>query len=418
MLNTKYVAARHASGSWLIYESDPWSSTLIFRCVAYASFFCECCECESGVCPIIKVYEIKSQCCLALSHNTCTVIPLSTPLVMQLQLVFRFLRKISDWTVHGFYSEVHLEGRENVAEGGPLIMYVHCHLDVNVLSWRVSVQRPTQCISFLLTLSRLVYQMWTNAILNSASTHHNEIIDIATLGENLYHYCLRTDLGQLIINLRTAVTIPYRRHLSFWAKSTMFVNPITGAILSSSGAIPVRRNPNNVPPPVPSSTEAPPRDPSFSKNVIKKEDPISEDSSRSSLFKETSKALASNQVVGVFPEGTSYTQSSIVQVMTGAAWAAVEYARYIHDHNETSIPRSQNGNGKGKDIGLKIVPVAIVYTDKSRYQSRVSHSTPNITPSLMLSFLQICVTYGYLSSSKKKWLTLTKFWPEDMENPS
>lgn len=172
----------------------------------------------------------------------------------------------------------------------------------------------------------------------------------------------------------------------------MFVNPITGAILSSSGAIPVRRNPNNTPPPVPSS---------FSKNVIKKEDPISEDSSRSALFKETSKALASNQVVGVFPEGTSYTQSSIVQVMTGAAWAAVEYARYVHDHNETGIPRSQNGNGKGKDIGLKIVPVAIVYTDKSRYQSRVSHSTPNITPSLMLSSLQICVTYGYVSSSKK-----------------
>lgn len=137
----------------------------------------------------------------------------------------------------------------------------------------------------------------------------------------------------------------------------MFANPIAGAILSSTGAIPVRRNPNNGYSPPTTKTKPNPQAPS-----------------RSSLFQETSKVLASNQVVGVFPEGTSYTQSSIIQVMPGAAWAAVEYAQYIHDHNDAGDPLSQNINGQGKQTngGLKIVPVAIVYTDKSQYQSRVS----------------------------------------------
>jgi hypothetical protein len=42
---------------------------------------------------------------------------------MELKLVYRVLRKISDWSVGGFYSEVHVEGQENVRRDGPLIMY-------------------------------------------------------------------------------------------------------------------------------------------------------------------------------------------------------------------------------------------------------------------------------------------------------
>jgi hypothetical protein len=44
---------------------------------------------------------------------------------MEFKLVYRALRKISDWTLGGFYSEVHIEGQENVARTGPLIMYVY-----------------------------------------------------------------------------------------------------------------------------------------------------------------------------------------------------------------------------------------------------------------------------------------------------
>lgn len=116
----------------------------------------------------------------------------------------------------------------------------------------------------------------------------------------------------------------------------MFANPITRAILESSGAIPVRRNPNNG---------------SGSSAKTNNGDP-----SRSTLFRESSAALAAGQVIGVFPEGTSYTSYRILQVLPGAAWAAVEFLR------------SQQ---RGVKTGLKIVPVAVVYTDKARYRSRI-----------------------------------------------
>lgn len=43
---------------------------------------------------------------------------------MELKLVYRALRKISDWTVTGYYSETDVQGVENVPDDGPLIMYV------------------------------------------------------------------------------------------------------------------------------------------------------------------------------------------------------------------------------------------------------------------------------------------------------
>ena len=160
----------------------------------------------------------------------------------------------------------------------------------------------------------------------------------------------------------------------------MFANPVTGAILSSSGAIPVRRNPNNTSPPAGIANY--PQDPSSSTSFTAGSGKRSEtnatmftdDALRASLFRETSKALSANQVVGVFPEGTSYTQASIVQMLPGAAWAAVEFERYIREVAE----EKSNANGKMKEkevdvveTGLRIVPVAIVYTDKTRYLSRV-----------------------------------------------
>lgn len=41
-----------------------------------------------------------------------------------MKLVYRTLRKISDWTVGGFYSDVYIDGQGNVPKDGPLIMYV------------------------------------------------------------------------------------------------------------------------------------------------------------------------------------------------------------------------------------------------------------------------------------------------------
>ncbi|PCH38936.1 acyltransferase [Wolfiporia cocos MD-104 SS10] len=193
---------------------------------------------------------------------------------MGLRLVYRTLRKFSDWALM-FYSEVHVDGIENVPQDGPLIV-VACH--------------------------------------------HNELLDIATL----------------------AVTIPHRRPLCFWAKSSLFKNPLARAILLSSGAIPVHRNPDGA-----AKAAAPENNGSSSL--------------RETLFAETFRALDSGDVIGVFPEGTSYTMPQIIQVKEGAALAALEYIRW---------QRHNTGNGtRPKD--LVIIPVGIVHTDKSQYQSRM-----------------------------------------------
>ncbi|KAK7049857.1 hypothetical protein VNI00_005287 [Paramarasmius palmivorus] len=195
----------------------------------------------------------------------------------ELKLAYRTLRKISDWAVTGYYDDVNVQGYENVPKDGPVII---------------------------------------------VSTHHNEIIDIATL----------------------AATIPHRRHVSFWAKSSMFKNPIVGGVLSSSGTIPVNRNPNRGADAVASSNQ-----------------------SQSSLFMSSSQALAQDGVLGVFPEGTSYTQPSIVQIMSGAGWAAVEYVKWEHERAQKKVD-----DNSPQDSRLVIVPVTIVYTDKSRYLSRIT----------------------------------------------
>ncbi|KAF9025271.1 hypothetical protein BDZ89DRAFT_953991, partial [Hymenopellis radicata] len=190
-----------------------------------------------------------------------------------LQLVYHTLHTISDWTVHGYYSELYVQGEENVPRDGPLIMCVH-----PTTTTRYSTSQPS-----------------------------------------------------------VTVTIPYRRQLCFWTKSTLFRNPLSALILSSSGAIPVQRNPN--------------RD---------------DGSSKAALFHSSTMAFANGKVIGVFPEGTSYTEPTIAQIMSGAAWAAVEYTRW------------QREAGRAVTKDAVIIPVGIVYTDKTRFRSslRVQYGTP------------------------------------------
>ena len=70
-------------------------------------------------------------------------------------------------------------------------------------------------------------------------------------------------------------------------------------------------------------------------------------------------ALANGAAVALFPEGTSYTEPRIMQVKDGAAWAALEYTKWSKEQANGAQP-------------VRIVPTAIVYTDKSKYRSRVS----------------------------------------------
>lgn len=73
----------------------------------------------------------------------------------------------------------------------------------------------------------------------------------------------------------------------------------------------------------------------------------------------TFKALSEGLAVALFPEGTSYTETKIMQVKDGAAWAALEYTKWAKDED---LKQHET---------VKIIPAAIVYTNKSKYRSQV-----------------------------------------------
>lgn len=79
------------------------------------------------------------------------------------------------------------------------------------------------------------------------------------------------------------------------------------------------------------------------------------------LLKGTLDALARGEAVALFPEGTSYTEPRIMQVKDGAAWAALEYTKW-----------AQENPGKAVEEEIQVIPVGIVYTNKSKYRSSVS----------------------------------------------
>lgn len=131
----------------------------------------------------------------------------------------------------------------------------------------------------------------------------------------------------------------------------MFKNPIGRAIMVSSGAIPVRRNPNNLG----NGNGNAAASSSLTSTTTNSEVELA---ARASLFRETTEVLKNGGVIGIFPEGTSCTGWRVFQTMPGAAWAALEYTRATAKDDRYQ--------------GVQIVPVAITYTDKSKYMSRVS----------------------------------------------
>ncbi|KAI0079787.1 hypothetical protein K474DRAFT_1591327 [Panus rudis PR-1116 ss-1] len=192
---------------------------------------------------------------------------------MELKLVYRVLRQLSQCSLN-FYSEILVEGQENVPPSGPVIL-VACH--------------------------------------------PNEIMDIATL----------------------AVTIPHSRSIGFWAKASLFKNPVLRAILESASSIPVHRS--SIKAEQGSPAEGPPKD------------------HTQYLFRETFASLSAGGVIGLFPEGTSYTHPHLPALKTGAARVILEYARWQMENNQKESTKP-----------LVVVPVGIVYTDKSRYRSKVA----------------------------------------------
>ncbi|THH20628.1 hypothetical protein EW146_g759 [Bondarzewia mesenterica] len=269
--NAKTFGFVNASGYCDTYQNGtPSIATQVGPCAPVADYFW-----LNTLHPLFTVHDETCETATGQFEFT-THIVLDADLNMEPMLVYRALRKISDWTLTTFYSEVYVVGRENVPTDGPVIVYAG-------------------------TLF---------------STH------IATL----------------------AVTIPHRRRVSFWAKSSMFKSPFTRFIMVSSGSIPVSRNPNNA-----AATQSPSATPT---------------PATKSLLSTTSRALSRQGVVGVFPEGTSYSEPRIMQVKGGAAIAALEYVKWESEMDDI-------GTHERPKKKLSLVPVGIVYTDKSQFLSRI-----------------------------------------------
>ncbi|KAJ7094994.1 hypothetical protein C8R44DRAFT_718292 [Mycena epipterygia] len=140
------------------------------------------------------------------------------------------------------------------------------------------------------------------------ATHHNMVLDPVIL----------------------SYAFPYGRILNYWSKASLFINPIISYLLYSSGNLPVDRK-------------------SKDRKLVRKV-----------LLKGTLEKLAKGSVVALFPEGTSYTEPRIMQIKDGAAWAALEYTKWLQETPEKKMKP------------LVVVPAAIVYTNKSKYRSDVS----------------------------------------------
>lgn len=105
-----------------------------------------------------------------------------------------------------------------------------------------------------------------------------------------------------------------------------------------------------------------------------------------------------DRVVGVFPEGTSYTEPCIIQVKEGAAWVALEYSRWLRE----------SGDRDGQPI--KIIPVGIAYTNKTQYLSRVS-TEQSLSPGeiLTVALTGLC-TVGIHVIETARQLIHSKLW--------
>lgn len=111
----------------------------------------------------------------------------------------------------------------------------------------------------------------------------------------------------------------------FLAKSTLWSHPVVAPLLVLAGALPVHR----------------------------RQDPGSDLARNLGTFARCHAELARGAAVALFPEGTSHNRPHRLPLKTGAARIALEAeARY-------------------GPLGLRILPVGLVYEDKGRFRSRV-----------------------------------------------
>jgi 1-acyl-sn-glycerol-3-phosphate acyltransferase len=119
------------------------------------------------------------------------------------------------------------------------------------------------------------------------------------------------------------------RRISFLAKSTLFTMPIIGRLLRTVEALPVYRR-----------VDAP------------------ADTSLNRLtFRRCRELLRRDRCIAIFPEGRSHNETSLLPVKTGAARIALGALSAGDENDQTNL------------TSLKIVPVGLYYTAKTRFRS-------------------------------------------------
>lgn len=144
-------------------------------------------------------------------------------------------------------------------------------------------------------------------------------------------------------------------HVLEQVKDALFVNPIAGAILRNAGNIPVdRKNKNNQ---------------SLFKGSFEGECNAPSLRSRSPFISSPLVALAKNEIIAIFPEGTSHTSPHMLPFKDGVSWLALEYLKYLNGQGDDK----SNLNAEGKKDGrkAKVLPVGLSYLDKRRYRSKI-----------------------------------------------
>ncbi|KAI7905363.1 uncharacterized protein BX663DRAFT_583279 [Cokeromyces recurvatus] len=157
-----------------------------------------------------------------------------------------------------------------------------------------------------------------------------------------------------------SVTFPNKRRLHYWAKNTMFKNSYVARFLSDCGVVPVDRTTKN----------------------------------NAHLYAATFEVLKLGEAVAVFPEGTSHTLPQLSKFKDGASFAALEYAKINQE--------------EGLHKYAPILPVGIVYPEKSKYRSNVivKYGKPIYVEQLLPL---------YLEDPKKAAKELTKLLEESIE---
>lgn len=136
--------------------------------------------------------------------------------------------------------------------------------------------------------------------------------------------------NNLIDSLLVSVVVPRKVH--YLATAALFRNPLVARFLTACGAIPVYR---------------------------KQDDPDKMDRN-ADAFAACFRALEQGQLVGIYPEGTTHSESRVQRIKTGAARIALDY------------------QASGRGAPLVLIPVGITFEARKAFRGhvRVSFGEP------------------------------------------